>query len=48
MERLSMSKTKEILGLRLSLGLSVREASRATGASTGVVGKVAQRPRRPG
>lgn len=48
MERLSMSKVKEILRLRLSLGLSVREASRATGASTGVVGKVAQRAKNAG
>jgi ABC-type phosphate transport system ATPase subunit len=37
MERQSMSKTREILRLRLSVGLSVRETWRATGASTGVL-----------
>jgi transposase len=43
MERLTMSKTKEILRLRWQLGLSVREAARATGASTGVVSKTVKR-----
>ena len=33
MERLAMSDTKEILRLRWSVGLSVREVSRATRAS---------------
>jgi hypothetical protein len=36
-ERLSMRKTKEILRLRWSQGLSVRETSRSVGVSTGVV-----------
>jgi transposase len=43
MERLSMSKTKEILRLRWALGLSVRETSRACGASTGMVSKTESR-----
>jgi transposase len=43
MERLTMSRTREILRARWALGLSVREASRATGASTGVVSKTAGR-----
>jgi len=38
-----MSKTREILRTRWALGLSVREASRATGASTGVVSKTETR-----
>jgi transposase len=48
MERLSMSKTKEILRVRWALGLSVREASRATGASTGVVSKTESRAKHAG
>ena len=43
MERLTMSQTREILRTRWALGLSVREASRATGVSTGVVSKTASR-----
>jgi len=48
MERLSMSKTREILRLRLGLGLSVRETSRACGASTGVVSKTVGRAKHAG
>ena len=48
MERLTMSKTREILRARWGLGLSVREASRATGASTGVVSKTASRAAKAG
>lgn len=48
MERLPMSKTKEILRLRWSLELSVREVSRAVGASTGVVSKTVNRAARAG
>jgi transposase len=48
MERQTMSKTREILRLRLSVGLSVRETWRATGASTGVVSKTESRARRAG
>lgn len=43
-----MSKTKEILRIRWALGLSVREASRATGASTGVVSKTENRAKSAG
>ena len=43
-----MSKTKEILRLRWSLELSVREVSRAVGASTGVVSKTVNRAARAG
>lgn len=43
-----MSKTREILRLRWELGRSVREASRATGASLGVVSKTESRARRTG
>jgi len=43
-----MSKTREILRLRWELGRSVREASRATGASSGVVSKTESRARRTG
>lgn len=43
-----MSKTKEILRLSWALGLSVREVSRATAASTGVVSKTANRARSAG
>lgn len=43
-----MSKTREILRTRWALGLSVREASRATGASTGVVSKTASRAQQAG
>lgn len=48
MERLSMSKTKEILRLRWAVKLSVREVSRATGASTGVVSATESRACRAG
>jgi len=48
MERLTMSKTREILRARWALGLSVREASRATGSSTGVVSKTASRAKTAG
>jgi transposase len=48
MERLTMSKTREILRARWALGLSVRQASRATGASTGVVSKTASRAEKAG
>ena len=47
-ERLSMRKTKEILRLRWSQGLSVRETSRSVGVSTGVVDKTACRARAAG
>ncbi len=43
-----MSKTREILRTRWALGLSVREASRATGASTGVVSKTESRAKAAG
>lgn len=48
MERLTMSQTREILRTRWALGLSVREASRATGVSTGVVSKTASRAQKAG
>src|SRR4051812_20671709 len=48
MERLPMSKTREILRVHLQLGRSVREAARATGKSHGVVSKLAIRARRIG
>src|SRR5262245_53488624 len=48
MERLAMSKVKEILRLRWGLGRSVRETARAIGASHGVVGKAENRARRAG
>lgn len=48
MERLTMSKTREILRTRWALGLSVREASRATGSSTGVVSKTSSRAEKAG
>ena len=48
MERLSMGKTREILRVRWARGLSVREASRATGASTGVVSKTVSRATKAG
>ena len=48
MERLAMSDTKEILRLRWSVGLSVREVSRATRASTGVVSKTVARAKSAG
>jgi transposase len=47
-ERLSMRKTKEILRLRWSQGLSVRETSRSVGVSTGVVDKAVCRARAAG
>lgn len=47
-ERLSMRKTKEILRLRWSQGLSVRETSRSVGVSTGVVDKTTCRARAAG
>lgn len=43
-----MSKTREILRLRWDLGRSVREASRATGASLGVVSRTECRARKAG
>lgn len=43
MERLQMRKVREILRLRWVQGLSVRQTSRATGKSTGVVSKVTNR-----
>ncbi len=43
-----MSKTKEILRARWALGLTVREASRATKASTGVVSKAVNRAKAAG
>jgi len=43
MERLTMRQTREILRLRWVVGLSVREVSRATGTSTGVVSKTVHR-----
>jgi transposase len=46
MERLAMSKTREILRLRWALGRSVRETARATGLSAGVVSKTESRARR--
>jgi transposase len=48
MERMAMSKTREILRLRWALQLSVREVSRATVASTGVVSKTEGRARAAG
>ena len=48
MERLAMSDTREILRMRWALGLSVREASRGTGASTGVICKMVKRAERAG
>ena len=48
MERLPMSKTREILRVRLALGRSVRETARATGVSHGVVSKAESRARRAG
>ncbi len=48
MERLPMSKTREILRLSWALGLSVREVARATSASTGVVSKTANRAKNAG
>lgn len=48
MERLSMSKLRERLRLRWALSLSVREASRATDTSTGVVSKLVNRARTAG
>jgi transposase len=47
-ERLSMRKTKEILRLRWSQGLSVRETSRSVGVSTGVIDKTVCRARAAG
>jgi transposase len=45
MERLEMSKTREILRLRWALERSVRETARATGVSSGVVSKTESRAR---
>lgn len=45
-ERLPMSKTREILRLRWSLGRSVRETARAVDASMGVVAKTVNRAER--
>jgi hypothetical protein len=47
-ERLPMRKTKEILRLRWSQGLTVRETSRSVGVSTGVVDKAVCRARAAG
>jgi transposase len=44
-ERLPMRKTKEILRLRWSAGLTVRQTSRSVGVSTGVVDKAVNRAR---
>jgi transposase len=43
MERLAMTKVREILRLRWALGRSVRESSRAAGVSVGVVSKTERR-----
>jgi len=43
-----MSKVKEVLRLRWALGLSVREVSRATRTSTGVISKTESRARAAG
>jgi len=48
MERLEMSQTKEILRLRWSVGLTVRETARATKLSTGVVSKTVNRAKHAG
>lgn len=48
MERMAMSRTKEVLRLRWRLKLSVREVSRATSTSTGVVSKTESRARAAG
>jgi hypothetical protein len=48
MERLVMSKVREILRLRWALGRSVREASRAAGVSAGIVSKTQQRASKAG
>lgn len=47
-ERLPMRKTKEILRLRWSAGLTVRETARSVGVSTGVVDKAVSRARSSG
>jgi transposase len=43
MERLVMSKVREVLRLRWALGRSVREAARAAGVSVGVVSSIERR-----
>ena len=48
MERLPMSKTKEVLRMRWALGLSVREVHRATRASVGVISTTVKRAERAG
>jgi transposase len=48
MERLAMSKTREILRLRWALSRSVREVSRAAGVSAGAVSKTESRAKRAG
>lgn len=48
MERLKMNKTREILRLRWSQELSVRQTAAATESSTGVVSKTANRARNAG
>jgi transposase len=48
MERLAMTKVREILRLRWGLERSVREASRAAGVSVGVVSKTERRALRAG
>jgi transposase len=46
MERLVMSKVREVLRLRWALGRSVREAARAAGVSVGVVSSIERRASR--
>jgi len=48
MERLAMSKTREMLRLRWALGRSVRETSRAMGVSAGAVSTTESRARKAG
>ncbi len=48
MERLVMSKVREVLRLRWALGRSVREAARAAGVSVGVVSNTERRVKRAG
>jgi hypothetical protein len=48
MERLVMTKVREILRLRWALGASVREAARAAGVSAGVVSNTERRSKNAG
>jgi hypothetical protein len=48
MERLVMSKVREVLKLRWALGRSLREAARAAGVSVGVVSNTERRVKRAG